>query len=364
MQTKTLTKALGILSGSCNPKHVLPVLCCVRVIAGAGKLLLITTNLETSTEVELPYDGEKINKCFNFKWLKAILKGTKMVVFTSTGVVIDGISINSDFNVMEVDDFPLIHGITTTGQIPANVLNEVVREVSYCRSTDDMRPAVTGTLMRVSGKDVKFCGADSHRLHVNHYTGIEGIPEGDYILPSSLSNYTYDGMVDVGFAKGGGDDSIVQVLLAWHTGELFVCTTSRLVSAKFPAYEAVIPTSTKPLFVADERFLPLLDIAAQNANDNVAKKITIEVTPKGVILTHHRTDIDVPMFDKYIETQTGWEGTIAFNAAYLAAIVRLKGTCTVHGVNVVEADIPSSPVLLMNDDESKTALLMPLLIMN
>ncbi len=134
------------------------------------------------------------------------------------------------------EDFPEVPSISREKEISLNGtdLKKAIDQTSFAMSKEDMRPAMTGTLLEFSDEGLRFVATDGHRLvkYVNKSIATE--KEEQYIIPeraiSVLSKQLTDSDVKIYLSK---TNIMVQL------GDVeFI---SRLIGEKYPSYNSVIP---------------------------------------------------------------------------------------------------------------------------
>lgn len=134
------------------------------------------------------------------------------------------------------EDFPEIPQVSKDKEVVINGLDfkKAIDQTSFAMSKEDMRPAMTGTLIEFAADGLRFVATDGHRLVKYVNKNITSDVEEQYIIPeraiSVLSKLLDDADVKIYFSKSN---------VSFHTGDLeFV---SRLIGEKYPAYNSVIP---------------------------------------------------------------------------------------------------------------------------
>ncbi len=134
------------------------------------------------------------------------------------------------------EDFPSIPVVSKEKEITINGtdLKKSIEKTSFAMSKEDMRPAMTGTLLEFSQDGLRFITTDGHRLVKYVNKTIQSSAEEQYIVPeraiSVLSKLLSETDVKIHLSKTN---------ISFHIGELeFI---SRLIGEKYPAYNSVIP---------------------------------------------------------------------------------------------------------------------------
>jgi DNA polymerase-3 subunit beta len=134
-------------------------------------------------------------------------------------------------------DFPSFPSSTTqdTIKINSDILHEAFNKTLFATSNDELRLAMTGILVQMDFNKILFVSTDAHKLVKYIFLGIEGDVATQFILPKKTCNLLKNVLppnteVEITFNKSNAFFSFGNTLLA-----------CRLVDAKYPDYNAVIP---------------------------------------------------------------------------------------------------------------------------
>ncbi|MCL5031180.1 MAG: DNA polymerase III subunit beta [Bacteroidetes bacterium] len=140
------------------------------------------------------------------------------------------------------EDFPAIPAVNEDKEIniKGDDLKKSIDQTSFAMSKEDMRPAMTGTLLEFSDDGLKFVTTDGHRLVKLINKNIKSEIEEQYIIPeraiSVLSKLLNENEVKIYLSKTN---------ISFHIGDLeFI---SRLIGDKYPSYNSVIPLENENL---------------------------------------------------------------------------------------------------------------------
>lgn len=155
-------------------------------------------------------------------------KNSKLKITAENGVYFIGYS--------SPDDFPAIPAVTKSREMVMNglELKKALDQTSFAMSREDMRPAMTGTLLELSNEGLRFVTTDGHRLvkFVNKSKTNE--EEEQYIIPeraiSVLSKILDQNDLKIFLSKTHA---------AFNFEDLVFIT--RLIGEKYPSYNSVIP---------------------------------------------------------------------------------------------------------------------------
>jgi DNA polymerase-3 subunit beta len=134
------------------------------------------------------------------------------------------------------EDFPEVPSTSREKEISLNGtdLKKAIDQTSFAMSKEDMRPAMTGTLLEFSNEGLRFVTTDGHRLVKYVNKSIAAEKEEQYIIPeraiSVLSKQLTDSDVKIYLSK-------TNILVQLGDVEFI----SRLIGEKYPSYNSVIP---------------------------------------------------------------------------------------------------------------------------
>jgi DNA polymerase III subunit beta len=140
------------------------------------------------------------------------------------------------------EDFPEIPQVPTEKEvvIKGSELKKAIDQTAFAMSKEDMRPAMTGTLMEFSDEGLRFVATDGHRLVKLVYKPITSKNEEQFVIPERtitvLSKLLSDTDVKIHFSKAH---------ISVHLGDVEVI--SRLIGEKYPSYNSVIPLENENL---------------------------------------------------------------------------------------------------------------------
>jgi DNA polymerase-3 subunit beta len=140
------------------------------------------------------------------------------------------------------DDFPAVPAVSREKEIiiSGTNLKKAIDQTSFAMSKEDMRPAMTGTLLEFNTDELRFVTTDGHRLVKYVYKNIKSDKTEQYIIPeraiSVLSKLLSESDVKIYLSK---------THISFIIGELEFIT--RLIGEKYPAYNSVIPLENESI---------------------------------------------------------------------------------------------------------------------
>ena len=261
---------------------------------------------------------------------------------------------------LDFRDFPRIQ--TGTKKLFGSVGNEFFTEIKTCLnyiSKDELRPAMTGTFLKIENGKIVICATDSHLLRIaNLYGQLNSEAEGESVIMNPalckhISSVKNADDIRI-FKMGTGVNSHIVITYTTDKGHLAVEIISRNINESYPNYKAVIPvTHTTEVMLNKKDLLKRIEKALLYTNKSTYKGI-FSINGK---LSLAASDLDMTKeykaeFDTFSKTGSAIE--IAFNLQYLKKVLE-----DVKGESVsIELNHPYRAAVIR--DENALTLLMPL----
>lgn len=282
INSKQLISTLSILAKAIGSNPVLPILENFLFSIKGETLTLRTTDLERTIVAVLELESIKgkgkektdIDICIPAKILLETLKG-----IANQSVTFDINKKNHSIQVQafegvyrmageDGEDFPkAIHadGMETLPFDKAQIM-PCLEKAATCVSTDELRPAMTGVSIRLDANGIEIAGTDAHRLYRAKLKGTYK-QEFDCILPGRA-------VAMLKTAAAFSDEITVKanksnIMFSFGNIE-FYC---RLIDAKYPDYNAVIPKENNNKMTVDRLSL----IPSLKRVGNFANKTTNQI---------------------------------------------------------------------------------------
>ena len=323
-QQHELNKALNIVGKIVANKNTLAILDNVLLKLKGDKLELITTNLEIAINHQIEVKGKEngeitvpVRLILNYI---ALLPAGNVSCTTNKDL---SISLNSDGNKVDIkglaaEEFPLIPEFTPVSEIkmPAGELKEGLESTIFATAYDQIRPVLTGVLIKASKKEGVIVGTDSYRLAEKGFSFASVKDETSCIIPNRtaaemariLSSYQDEVALLIG-------ENQVRLVLS------DVSITSRLIEGNYPPYEQIIPQAAQTKITMNkEEFAQAVRRASLFARDR-ANNINLEFKGKDKLLIKS-TSSQIGSQETELPVKiAGPEGSIAFNALYLLDVI-------------------------------------------
>lgn len=247
ISTSALLSKMQLIGSIIGTNTVIPICECFLFDIKKGKLTLSATDLEISISVSIPVETkESIIMAIPAKILIDTLKNLPEQPLTFTlDDEKDECEIKTDNGRYHIagqpgKDFPKLPVAKDSVElrIPADTLLDIITKTLIAISSDELRPAMTGVFFHfVSGNGLTCVATDAHKLIKYHLPTFKNEIEGDFIIPKKAlmllkSAFTPSDVTNISVAFNKSNAFFN------YDGLAMVC---RLVDARYPSYDAVIP---------------------------------------------------------------------------------------------------------------------------
>lgn len=362
-----LLKQLQIAAGSIAQNTVLPILEDFLFTISNNKLQIAATDLETSITTELDVKADSNGSiAVPAKILLETLKALPQQPITFN---IDdsnfGIEITSSYGKYRLagesgKDFPKIPepDAVDTVSMPGKVLSQGINKTLFATSTDELRTAMTGVYFQVDFDKLTMVATDAHKLVKYTYNSLSSDVSTSFIVPKKALNLLKGAVPD-------GED----VQLAFNKANAFftfgnthlVC---RLIDAKYPDYNAVIPVDNPNLLS-----LPRVDF--QNSLKRIAiyankttNQVVLNINDGSLTVSAQDLDFSNEATEQLACTYEGEPLVIGFNAKFL---IEMLGVITSDEIKMELSTPTRAGILLPSeepDEERILMLVMPVMLSN
>lgn len=362
-----LLKNLQKISGVISTNTVLPILEDFLFDINKGKLSITATDLDTTMSVSMEVESKE-----NFKVAipaRILLDSLKALPEQPITIAVDettnGIEITTDNGKYKLSgensaDFPkepVAEGVDEV-KLAASILNKGVSKTLFAVSNDELRPAMTGVFFQLDNNGITFVATDAHKLVKFNRKDVVG-GNTSFIVPKKALNLlkavvpNNDTEVSVQFNKSNAFFSFENIQL--------IC---RLIDAKYPDYNAVIPKENPNLLsLQKDDFYSSLRRTSIFSN-----KTTHQVVLKmaGAELTVSAQDLDFSneASEKLTCEYLGNPMEIGFNAKFL---LEMLGSLDSTDINI-ELSTPNRAGIIRptekDENEDLLMLVMPVMLNN
>lgn len=242
VNSKVLEKLLSKIIPAVPSRTPMPILENFLFEIKDGLLIVSATDLEISLKASINVAAESnVKMVVPARLLYDVIRNLDetQIQFENTPNL--KLKLKTDFGTYNIgysshDDFPIIPAVNRDKEIviTGNDLKKSIDQTSFAMSREDMRPAMTGTLLEFSNEGLRFVTTDGHRLVKFVNKNIKTDKTEQYIIPeraiSVLSKLLSEIDVKIYLSK---------THISFQIGDLEFIT--RLIGEKYPAYNSVIP---------------------------------------------------------------------------------------------------------------------------
>jgi len=251
IQKSDLVSGLQRIQNIVQSRSTMPILSNVRLETDKDGIQLFATDLEIGLQDRIPAEIQEAGKITvsarKFYEIAKELKEEQIRVESKNHQQIVIHSGKSSFKLrgLSAEEYPSFPEIKETGKItlPSGLLLEMIKKTSYAVSSDLTRLSLNGVLLHLPAnrkKSIEMVATDGHRLSMVERklpSGKETKQGIKVIVPkkaiNELKKYLDDG------DHGDLEIIISENHIAFQEGSYILL--SRLIDAKFPNYEDVIP---------------------------------------------------------------------------------------------------------------------------
>ncbi len=257
------------------------------------------------------------------------------------------------------EDFPEIPKISTEKEVKINgsELKKAIDQTSFAMSKEDMRPAMTGTLLEFTNEGLRFVTTDGHRLVKYINKKITSENNEQYIVPERAITV---------LSKQLTDSDIVAYLsktnISIHFNDLdFI---SRLIGEKYPAYSSVIPLENENLLKIKTDELHSAVKRMMLFSSSNSKQVKFSITKNKLELSAEDIDHGANAKESILCEYAGEPMDIGFNTAYVSDILSHVNNKEI----IFKLHSPTKACIIeptdIKEDEDLMLLLMPVRLNN
>jgi DNA polymerase III subunit beta len=361
-----LLKHLNVAAGAIGGAAVLPILEDFLFTIRKKVLTISASDLETSisTTMEVVAD-EDFQVAIPGKILLDTLKALPTQPITiSVDADTNGVDITSSYgkyrmageDAADYPSFPAEEGVASIS-VNSDVLASAIEKTAFAASTDELRPAMTGVYFQIEKSKLVCVATDAHKLVRFTSNQLTGDAVASFIIPRKTLNLLKNALpagqsVQVAFNKG-------HAFFSWGT----VHIVTRLIDAKFPDYNAIIPVNN-----ADELIVQRKDLLSSLKrisifSNKTTNQVFFAIADKEINLRTQDIDFQNEANETLASSYAGEQQfEIAFNAKFLIEILGVMDTDEIK-LNMNGA---SRPVILTdtagNGDYDLMMLVMPVMV--
>jgi DNA polymerase-3 subunit beta len=214
------------------------------------------------------------------------------------------------------EDFPETPSISKNKEIIINGkdIKKAIDQTSFAMSKEDMRPAMTGTLLEFTSEGLRFVTTDGHRLVRFIYKNIKTGTEEQYIIPERAITV---------LSKLLGETDVKMYLGKSHISFIIgdVEFSSRLIAEKYPAYNSVIPLENENLLKINRHDLHSTIKRMMLFSSSNSKQVKFSISKDNIVVSAEDIDIGSNAIEKISCNYDGEQMDIGFNTQYVSDIL-------------------------------------------
>ena len=326
-----LADALNTVSSVVASRTPPPVLTCIKLTAGGGRLRLAATDGEISLQldmdrVEVDSDGEALVPADK---LTQIVRecSDPTVSLEAEGHALHINAGDSHFKVYGFDptEAPELEPFDESSvdcTVAAGTLAGMVARSLFAAAVEHTRYAINGVLFDRSGKRIRLVATDGRRLAMASGDCTAESESQQCIIPgkalSLIRRLTGDPAVPVRISVS---DS--RVTLQFDDPDAPATLGSSLVEGRFPPFEDVIPRDQDKKVVFDRDTLRSAIRRASLLTNEESRSVRMLFEPNKLTLTSHAPEMGEAVVHLELKDYGGESLEIGFNPAYIADALKV-----------------------------------------
>lgn len=343
-------------------RHTIPILSNLLLETHEGGLRVTATDLDVGLRTQAPAvidepGATTVSARKLFEVLRELNEDAEVNLHTEAAFLYLS-SGRSKFRLaaLPADDYPAVQEEeeVVSLHIDGVDLARMITSTSFAMSHDETRKYLTGTLFDLldSGK-LRLVATDGHRLAMTEAGLQQQIQARSCIVPRKA----------VAEIRKLAEETQGQVSLHLGERQIRLCAgdhhlSSKLIDARFPAYEDVIPLDNPACAVLDAAMFDQVLRRIMIVANEFTHDVRLQFTADALLVCAHNTEQEEA--EEIIEAEySGPEILIGFNARYLRDVLGV-----VQGPRItVQIKDGLSPVLVLDEgDEASRYVIMPMRI--
>lgn len=242
-----LSQALAALVRIVPARTTLPILSGCLIFSDGEQLVLQSTDLEVSLTLRIPAsveeEGSAVVMARHLSDLVRRLPAGELELLSDEAtqqLKITSSNTSSLLNTWPAGDYPPVQQQPSENsfRIDGARWQRAVRKVLIAAASQEVRPNLAGVYLRLSENSLCLAATDSYRLSVVTFPYQDGLAETHLFIPASSLGEVLRLVREGQDLEIFWDESLVS-----FQSEQFILTT-RLINARFPDFEKVIPKSS------------------------------------------------------------------------------------------------------------------------
>lgn len=362
-----LLSELQIASGAINPNPVIPILEDFLFDLKGNQLTISSTNLETTIISSIDVAGSEdgiiaVPARILLDTLKALPEQPITFILDENN---NGITLKSSYGEYKLagdspEDFPEVPSEDDTEKLTlsAKKLQRAVTNTIFATSSDEMRMAMTGVFVQIDFNKIIFVATDAHKLVKYTFGNIVSENTASFIIPKKALTLLKNALSDSGDVEMAYNAKNV---FFKFDGSTVIC---RLVDAKYPDYNAVIPVDNPNQLALGRRdFQNSLKRIAIYAN-KTTNQVILNINENSLTISAQDLDFSNEATEVLTCKYEGEPMNIGFNAKFLGEMLGVLESDDI----TLNLSTPNRAGILLpeekDDDEELMMLVMPVMMSN
>ncbi|MFM6948849.1 MAG: DNA polymerase III subunit beta [Aquirufa sp.] len=363
--SNVLLKQISAIGGVVASNPIIPILENILVELEGNQLILTASDLQTVMTTRVEVDGSENG---------SIALPARLLLETLRSLPEQPVTISADQGTFGAEiatangrfklsgenpiDFPRIPEVSKNQSISlsAMTLGEAIANTLLAVSNDDMRPAMTGVLIQMTGDHTNFVATDGHRLVRYRRNDIKTEGQSSLILPKkalALLKSTLpsdDTEVKVEFSQSNAFFSFQSFQL--------IC---RIIDERFPEYENAIPKQNNNIVTINRlEFLSSVKRISIYSN-KTTHQIRLKLTANKLTLSAEDLDYSNEANEALSCEFSGTDMEIGFNAKLVS---ELLSNLSAKFVDIKLSEPNKAGLIIPSDqDENEDILLLVMPVM-
>ena len=264
---------------------------------------------------------------------------------------------NYDIAGSNPDEFPSIPEVDNEKDvvITTEPLRRLINKTLFALSSDELKPALMGTLFEFGSDNVKAVATNGHRLSICKRSDYKSKGfTGEVIAPRKF--------LQLIIQRLGGDEELVLWIGDNHLTVSFGNMTlfSRIIDERYPDYKSVLPQENNKTVKANRGELLSAVKRVAIFSNRSTKQITLKLSKEGNSITTEDPESASSAEEKIGLEYDGDDMLIGYNAGYLSDLLSHLDTESV----IMKLKTPVSAGLILPETQAEnediTMLLMPM----
>lgn len=367
VSSSELLKKLQMASGAISSNPVIPILEDYLFELTGNDLTLSATNLEVTIISTISVMGSEDGRIavparILLDTLKALPDHPVKFKADHENNVVTLISAYGEYKLSgdSPEDFPETPVEENTHQIEldCDALVKAINNTIFATSNDELRLAMTGVLMQMDFNKVIFVSTDAHKLVKYSIGGLNSELTDSVIIPKKCL---------LVFRNAVASSDVEKTSVSFNSKNIFfqagdTLVISRLIDAKFPDYNAVIPVNNdKTLRLSRSDFQNSLKRIVIYSN-KTTNQVVLNLAEDSLTVSAQDLDFSNEATEQVSCNYKSDPMTIGFNAKFLVEMLGVIETDEV----ILELSAPNKAGILLpaeeDDQEKLMMLVMPVMM--